>query len=306
MTKFRVWIGLGILIIIGVVIASTGGDLEVDTPISQTETMLVDPDPIKFLIESLPHAIDESVTPPQWQQYAMATSLAPTQSAIAIVIDDMGNSTDRLDHVLTLDVPLSLSFLSYVSGLADMIERARTQGHEILVHLPMEPLDGDIDAGMNVLTSQMTSSELQQKIDWHLDQIEGYVGFNNHMGSKFTANPAGMALVVAAARDRGLIYLDSRTTEKTVGSDLARAAGVPTLQRDVFLDNQINDEAILAQLVKAEEIAHTKGSAIVIGHPYPETINMLHKWLASVDDIQIVPLSALVIRNQRKTKMAQD
>jgi polysaccharide deacetylase 2 family uncharacterized protein YibQ len=306
MTRFRLLIVLCILIIGAAMIAFIGDDPEPVTMIAITQPVTVDPDRIGSLIESLPDEIDEGAPVAQWQRHATAVNLAPNQSAIAIVIDDLGNSTERLDHVLTLEVPLNLSFLSYASGLPAMVTRARQKGHEILVHLPMEPMDGEIDAGMNTLTSQMTSIELQQMIDWHLGRIDGYVGLNNHMGSKFTANSAGMAHVIDAAKDRGLIFLDSRTTNKTVGSDLARAAGVPTLQRDIFLDNDITKEAIVAQLIKAETIARSNGSAVVIGHPYPITINILQGWLQSLGDIQIVPMSALVIRNQRNAEMARN
>jgi polysaccharide deacetylase 2 family uncharacterized protein YibQ len=309
MTKFRLLIGLGILIVGGTIISflaespvedDHGGSARSSHP------ELVDPDPIGTYIASLPDVIDETASQAQWQKYAVAVDLARDQSAIAIVIDDLGNSEERLDHVLSIDAPLSLSFLSYAAGLPEMVDRARLKGHEILVHLPMEPLDGDVDAGIKALTTGMSSDELVQAIDWHLSRMHGYVGFNNHMGSKLTADTDRMNLVIKAAKDRGLIFLDSRTTDRTVAGDMARAAGVPTLDRDIFLDNQVNETAILAQLARAEEIARIQGSAVVIAHPYALTVDLLQKWLPGLDDIQIVPLSALVIRNEGIAAVAQD
>ena len=146
---------------------------------------------------------------------------------------------------------------------------------------------------------------MRHLLHWHLSRFDGFVGFNNHMGSKFTTDADGMAIVMDVAAELGLLFLDSRTTAETVGVATATEAQVPFIERDVFLDNVIDRAEIDRQLDRAAAIARTTGAAVMIGHPHPETIQALQDWLRGLDDIEIVPLSALVKRQQADTKLAQ-
>jgi uncharacterized protein len=309
---YKRWIGLfGILAIAFVVYANIEpSPAPVETITPPKPQIIAQPDPIGELIETLPETTSQPgstlVEPvPNWQQFAIDSELNETTSAIAIVIDDLGNSTERLERLFDIKEPLTLSFLSYARQLPESTQKARARGYELLVHVPMEPLNGDVDPGMKAMLTSMDHATMRTSIDWHLSQFTDYVGFNNHMGSKFTADPAGMEIVIDAARERGLLFLDSRTTERTLGKALADQAGVPVIERDIFLDNVIEEEAILKQLEKAAAIARTRGTAVVIGHPHPETIQALKRWLAKLDDIEIVPLSALVKRSERNARLAQ-
>jgi len=262
------------------------------------------PDPIAALIEALPE-VEPAITPPNWQQFAISSNLNETTSAIAIVIDDLGNSTARLEALFDIQEPLTLSFLSYARHLPESTRRAREKGYELLVHVPMEPLNGDVNPGMKAMLTSMDRDTMRTSIDWHLSQFTNFVGFNNHMGSKFTADQKGMEIVIDAARERGLLFLDSRTTECTLGKTLADQAGVPVIERDIFLDNVIEEAAILKQLEKAAAIARTSATAVVIGHPHPQTVRAIKQWLKTLDDIEIVPLSALVKRSEKNAQLAQ-
>jgi len=278
-------------------------------PTSTPPESIVRPlDPIGDLISSLPEIEINEVAEdiPNWRKHAAAAQLAITKSAIAIVIDDLGLNKRKLEALYEINQPLTLSFLSYADGLPELTGQARAKGYELLVHIPMEPEDMNIDSGNNVLTTDMDEETLMQTLNWHLSRFKGYVGFNNHMGSKFTADRDGMQLVIDAASDRGLLFFDSRTTDRTLGKELADEAGIPVIERDVFLDNDIEEAAILIQLKKAEAIARKSGMAVVIGHPHSQTVAALKTWLATLNDIQIVPLSALVKRLEGESQVARN
>src|SRR5690606_38194193 len=138
--------------------------------------------------------------------------------------------------------------------------------------------------------------ERQRRLAANLARFDAYVGVNNHMGSRFTADAAAMGPVLAELKARGLLFLDSRTTSRSMGAKLARDMGLPYAERDIFLDNERDAAAIRRQLLAAEAQARRKGAAIVIGHPHPETVESLSIWLSELEDkgFVLVPLTALV------------
>lgn len=236
-----------------------------------------------------------------WQRFA-ATSPVANGLMIAIVIDDAGHDIARTKRLAGFrDGVLTMAFLPYVEQLDAQTEIARAGGHEILLHLPMEPLNPEVDTGPNVLNIDLLPSELDARLHWNLARFEGYVGINNHMGSRFTADRPAMAHLMKALHDRGLLFLDSRTTSATVGRETASAADVPFLQRDVFLDNESTEAHVAAQLAETEEVARRQGYAIAIGHPHEWTISALEAWAPGARDrgFVLVPLTA-VKRHQQQ------
>ena len=233
---------------------------------------------------------------PAWQQYALAMPPTGGRPMIAIVIDDMGIDKADAARVIGLPGPLTIAFMSYATELPAQAKAARAAGDEIWMHIPMEPMDGEIDPGPNVLRTDMTADEIRQRLDWALARLPGIVGVNNHMGSKFTQNAAGMGVVMTELRACGLAFLDSRTIASTVASQVAGEMGVPHIDRDVFIDNDESVEAVLRQLVEAEHVAQRKGYALAIGHPHPTTIAALQQWLPTLKakGFVLVPASALV------------
>lgn len=169
-----------------------------------------------------------------------------------------------------------------------------------MLHLPMEPEDQAENLGPDPLLTSLDAEALRRRARAMLDSIDGYVGVNNHMGSRFTTDEAAMALVLAEVRDRGLLFVDSRTAPNSVGERLANALGVPALRRDIFLDNEADGALIGAQLAALERHARDHGFAIAIAHPRPDTIAALADWLPGVAGrgFILVPISAIAARNQ--------
>lgn len=223
-------------------------------------------------------------------------SLEPGRPMIAVVIDDVGLDQPRSRAAIALPGPLTIAMLPYGYNLPDLAMETRRQGHELLVHMPMEPLDPGANPGPRALLTGLGPKELRQRVAWDLEQFSGYVGINNHMGSRFTANEAGMRIVMDEVRARGLLFLDSVTSRNTTGFRLAAKAGVPHAVRDIFLDHDIALPAIRKQLGKVEATARRQGHAIAIGHPHDETLEALRAWLPTLrgKGFQIVPISAIV------------
>jgi polysaccharide deacetylase 2 family uncharacterized protein YibQ len=143
----------------------------------------------------------------------------------------------------------------------------------------------------------LSRTELLHRLTRDLDSFSGYVGINNHMGSRFTSQAEGMGVVAAELRRRGLLFLDSRTTAQTVAFQVAVEHGVPSVSRDVFLDNEDKAEAIDRRLAEVEQIARRQGHAIAIGHPREATLGELAPWLARLEGrgFRLVPVSAVVM-----------
>jgi polysaccharide deacetylase 2 family uncharacterized protein YibQ len=238
-----------------------------------------------------------TANPPAWQRFAVPVANPGTRPMIAVVLDDLGLNRAGTRRAIALPAPLTLSFMTYAEGLGRMAGQARAAGHELMLHVPMEPRDASYDPGPNVLGSDLSDAELARRLDWGLGRFDGFVGVNNHMGSRFTASPRGMAAVMGALKSRGLLFLDSVTSPASVGAAMARHAGVAYATRDVFLDNEWSDRAAIArQLAQLEAVALRRGSAIGIGHPHRATLDVLARWLpeARARGFAIVPISAIV------------
>jgi len=213
------------------------------------------------------------------------------------VIDDMGLDRARSERTTALPAPLTLAYLAYARDLDGQTGAARAAGHELLVHVPMEPGPG-ADPGPNALLTSLTPEELARRIEWNLSQFTKFVGINNHMGSKATSDRPSMAAVMSKLSDRGLLFLDSRTSGATVAYAEAEKQGIPALRRDVFLDHDPSPIAVRAALDQVEEIARRRGHAIAIGHPKDATIEALAEWLPDVQarGFALVPVSAVALR----------
>ena len=214
--------------------------------------------------------------------------------AVAIVIDDLGLDHVRTARSLDLDRNVTMAFMTYAEDLPQWLGRARAGRHELLVHVPMQPEAANIDPGPNALTVGLSEGEILARLRWGLDRMEGYVGANNHMGSRFTEDAAGMRVVLEELRSRGMLFLDSRTTGRSACAAVAATVGLPFASRNVFLDNDTSAAAVRAQIVVLEQVARKHGTAIGIGHPHDGTLTALAEWLpiAAERGIAVVPLTS--------------
>jgi len=219
--------------------------------------------------------------------------------AIAIVIDDLGNDAARTNAAIALPANVTMSFLPYPPRSLELSRRAHLAGHEVIVHLPMQPL-GNENPGERALKVGLPSDELQRRLGWSLSRVAEYHGVNNHMGSRFSTSRADLLPVMRELKARGLFFLDSRTTEKTQVEHVAREVGVLTGGRDIFIDDERSAAAIAQQLAHIEDFARKSGNVIAIGHPYPETLSALSKWTKTIKErgFRLAPLREVLMQRE--------
>jgi polysaccharide deacetylase 2 family uncharacterized protein YibQ len=242
-----------------------------------------------------PRAVPAPPTQPAWMRNAVVTVVPPGRIPVAIVIDDVGVDRPRSERAAGLPAPLTLAFLPYARHFEAQIAAAHARGHEILVHVPMQPVGAE-DPGPDALTVALDATEIRKRLSAALDRAGPAVGINNHMGSRFTVDRDAMRPVLEELQARGLLFLDSRTAGGSVGPSLARTLAVPYATRDVFLDNDATMTAVEARLAELEAVARRQGHGIAIGHPHDATLAALAAWLptAASRGFALVPVSTIV------------
>jgi polysaccharide deacetylase 2 family uncharacterized protein YibQ len=201
---------------------------------------------------------------------------------LAIVVDDLGPAAGLSERATRLPVPVTLAFLPYAEGLPAMTAAAKAHGHEVFLHLPMEPR-GSPNPGPKAIMVDLPPKDLDERLAWAFDRVPLATGVNNHMGSRATSDPETMLRVLQEVRRRGLAFVDSRTSPMSVGDGLAAQLGIPHAARDVFIDNNPTPAAVQQMLGAAERLARKRGYALAIGHPYPATLAVLERWLPEAE-----------------------
>jgi hypothetical protein len=221
----------------------------------------------------------------------------PQKTALlAVVIDDMGINQPRTREMITLKAPLTSSFLTYGKNLEELAQAARQAGHELMIHVPMEP-QGPASLAPDTLMTAMSNDEIAERFDVMLEKFKNLPirGVNNHMGSKLTTDSEKLNVVIKALEGKNLFFMDSKTIASSVAGKVAKQDGVPFIARDVFLDNVNELAAVKKQLKAAEKTALKKGWAVAIGHPKSQTYQALKEWIENHDPkIELVHVSRIV------------
>jgi uncharacterized protein len=217
---------------------------------------------------------------------------------IALVVDDLGTSVGDLLPLEELGVPITYAVLPFAEETPQVVAELHRRRAEILLHLPMEPENGE-DPGPGALRQGMTDEELREKTLAALQAVPGAVGVNNHMGSLLSAEEGPMTTVLGMLAEKGLFFLDSRTSARSVGFQVARRLGIPAAERQVFLDGDPAPEAIRGQFERLLGLARTNGAAIAIGHPHPDTLAVLAAEVPKARALgyEFVPVSYLLTRS---------
>lgn len=237
---------------------------------------------------------DEPTHPPDIRQ--PVPDIPPGLPRVAIIIDDIGFDRHMADNLASLDANITLSILPGAPYGRVIAEKVHARGTEIMLHLPMEPVEyPEVDPGPGALLSSMSPDELISKLRADIDSLPHVKGVNNHMGSRLTAVSSTMYQILSVLKQRDMFFIDSRTSRESLCRPSSRLLQVPFAQRDVFLDNIQEGDYIRNQLRTLVAIAEKHGSAIGIGHPYKATYETLKQELGSVrHQITLVPASALV------------
>ena len=223
---------------------------------------------------------------------------AQSQSVISIIIDDLGLSLPAGQRVVDLPAPIACAFLPHAPHTRELAMRAHAVHKEVILHLPMATVDHrPLDPGG--VTLDMTQSQFLETLQEDLAAVPHVSGINNHMGSLLTRHPGHMMWLMHEMRrhDR-LFFVDSRTTVDTVARRMAEEHGVPSVDRDVFLDSDPDLEAVRFQFRRLLALARRNGSATAIGHPHASTLRVLEEELPRLEGVRVVPV-ADVIQVQR-------
>ncbi|QUX94439.1 hypothetical protein C0J08_02990 [Marinomonas sp. CT5] len=232
----------------------------------------------------------------------LAVDVHPKMPRIAILIDDLGYNRHGMESSLLLPKEVALAILPSTPFAIQTAKAAQKQKRITLLHAPMEN-QRELKLGPGGLYARMTEHELKATLNKDLDGLPGIQGVNNHMGSLLTTRADSMKWVMETLKDRSLFFIDSLTSPKSVAKKTAQDFGLDTVSRDVFLDNIRTEKAIDRQFSRLLKLARLHGSALAIGHPYPETMAYLKKRLQRLtpDGVELVPLSDVLIASPYKS-----
>ena len=204
--------------------------------------------------------------------------LPPLRGIIGLIIDDFGYRNDNVSKGF-LDIPAKLTF-AVIPGhehSRSFSKNAVSAGYEVIVHMPMENIGKTFGEEEFVLMNYFQDNELVRRVKEALEHIPEANGLNNHQGSRATETPRLMRLLAGVLKDENKFFIDSRTTTNTLAEETMRQFDVPTNRRNIFLDNELDEEKIYAQLIQLTDVAERKGIAIGIGHVKPQTLAVLKK-----------------------------
>jgi hypothetical protein len=189
---------------------------------------------------------------------------------IAIVIDDFGNGGKGTEEMLKLPVKFTAAIMPFLPSTHRDAEAAHAIGHDVIVHLPMEPIRGKASwLGPGAILTSLPDEEIRRRVEAAIADVPYAIGMNNHMGSRATADERVMRIVLQVCKEKGLFFLDSRTSWKTVVPKVARELGVPLLQNHVFLDDIYTRRHVSRQINVLRRELKKRETCVVIGHVGP-------------------------------------
>lgn len=212
---------------------------------------------------------------------------------VSIIMDDLGVSKKKALKVFDIKSPLTISILPQEKYSRWIAEEAHKLGRDIIAHVPMEATR-PFKLGKGGLYTWMSDKEIIETIKEDISSIPYIKGVSNHMGSAFTQDKKSMRPVISEIKKHGLFFLDSLTTSKSSAYQAAKAQGIKTVKRDVFLDNADDPVEIQKQWERLVKIAKKEGRAIALAHPRKNTLDFLNSTLENNGEVRIVPVSELI------------
>jgi polysaccharide deacetylase 2 family uncharacterized protein YibQ len=231
-----------------------------------------------------------------WNGAADQAGSGPDRPAAAIIIDDAGYNLELIRELAALRKPLTIAILPDAPLAGETAALAAREGLEVMLHLPLEPAGEAPGAAIVTIRPDMDAAAIRRLMDDFLRKVPGARGVNNHTGSLATEDAAVMKSVLAVLKERGMYFIDSRTTKKSVAFAAARAMGVPAAERGFFLDQPPGAAAVESRLKELFRAARKKGIAVGIGHARRASVEALRSFLgrADAEGVRLVFASAVV------------
>jgi len=221
---------------------------------------------------------------------------APVRAAL--VVTGLGiSASGTSDAIARLPGDVSLAFAPYGTELQSWVDRARSDGHEVFLQVPMEPFDyPDNDPGPHTLLTSLEAGDNLDRLHWLLGRFAGYVGITNYMGARLTSDAEALRPIMREIAARGLSYLDDGASSRSQAPELALSLATPAATADVAIAADEPREAVLEALSRLEEIAKEHGQALAVATALPVTIDAISEWIAGLEGrgVVLIPASALI------------
>lgn len=189
------------------------------------------------------------------------------RSKVVIIIDDFGNDMKGTKEMFSLPVKLTVAVMPFLSTSVQDATRAHERGDDVILHLPMEPRQGNPKwLGPGAVLANMSDEEVRQKVEAALDNVPYAIGINNHMGSKITGDERVMGVILSVCKERGLFFVDSKTNYHSIAGKMAYQMGLPRVENHIFLDDTHTASHVLKQMGLVKELAKDQRYCITIGH----------------------------------------
>jgi len=229
------------------------------------------------------------------QAVTSAKNAVPVSGYVAIIIDDLGYKLKHDQRALQLPGQVTYSFLPHTPQLKPLAENAHAQGKEIMLHLPMQSVE-PLFLGPGALTQDMSRETFKIAVLKSILSVPHVKGVNNHMGSLITSQKTHMKWLMEEIARTRLFFVDSRTTTETLAEETANQFNIANTRRNIFLDHERNRQAIEFQFDQLIKLARKQGTAVAIGHPYPDTLEVLEEKIPQLKaaGIQLIPVSQLI------------
>ena len=203
------------------------------------------------------------------------TAAVENKGTLVFIIDDAGNNLKELEPFLRIQFPFTIAVLPGLPHSAEAAKRIRDSGKEVFLHQPMEAIGGQ-DPGPGAITSGMSADEIRAVLTRNVNEIGPIAGMNNHQGSKITMDKEAMKTILAFCKEKGIYFVDSRTTADTVVPETAKQMGIKIAERNIFIDNEQNKAAMFRYISTGLTRAQKSGSSVMIGHTWsPELAPLL-------------------------------
>lgn len=238
-------------------------------------------------------------------QLLAPSSFSADRNYIAIIIDDIGHDRRAGERAINIQAHLTFAVLPKTQHAVRLASYAHSAGKEVMVHLPMENTMNKPLGGL-ALTRDLSEQDIAIVLDQAVRLVPFATGINNHMGSSLTQEPQAMVWLMRAVRRHKLFFVDSRTTHKSVASEIATQENIRTASRDVFLDNDRSLYGIDKEFRRLLTVAKRRKTAIAIGHPYPSTLQYLEHAIPMLEQegIKIISVSEMLELRQAARQFA--
>ncbi|HZB90011.1 MAG TPA: divergent polysaccharide deacetylase family protein, partial [Stellaceae bacterium] len=232
-----------------------------------------------------------------WRVYGRPFDRADPRPRIAVIITGVGPTGAATEAAIdSLPGPVTLAFDPYTRQLGEWVDQARAAGHEVLLGLPMEPVDYPrLDPGPYTLLTSLAPKDNLERLDWVLSRVSGYVGLTTVFGSRFTASQTNLLPVLDELKRRGLMFVDGRSSPQSVAPTLAQSMSLPCVVADDTIDADTSRDAIDRHLASLEALARQNHAALGIGFDYPVTLERVALWAKTLPEkgIALAPVTAL-------------